>query len=68
MQKGIRITFPVKKKNKPDTYRTMAYYEEQGKYRAINGLGSIDNCRFVGNKDFHCYRNGSFSEYHCGFN
>ena len=28
MQKGICITFPVKKKNKFDTYRTMANYQE----------------------------------------
>ena len=35
MQRGIHITFPVKKKNKPDTYRTMAYYEEQGDARCF---------------------------------
>ena len=28
MQKSIKITFPVKKKNQDDTYRTMATYTE----------------------------------------
>ena len=28
MQKSIKITFPVKKKNQDDTYRTMAIYTE----------------------------------------
>lgn len=35
MQKGIRITFPVNKKNKPDTYRTMADYREVGDSRCF---------------------------------
>ncbi len=35
MQKGIRITFPVKKKNKPDTYRTIADYKELGDARCF---------------------------------
>ena len=30
MQKCIYITFPLRKKNKPDTYRTMADYRELG--------------------------------------
>ena len=28
MQRAIKITFPVKKKNQDDTYRTMATYTE----------------------------------------
>jgi hypothetical protein len=35
MQRGIHITFPVKKKNKPDTYRTMANYRELGDSRCF---------------------------------
>ncbi len=35
MEKGIRITFPVTKKGKPDTYRTMASYVELGDARCF---------------------------------
>ena len=35
MQRGIHITFPVKKKNKPDTYRTIANYRELGDSRCF---------------------------------
>ena len=33
MLKCIKITFPVKKKNRDDTYKTMAQYEELGDAR-----------------------------------
>ncbi|MCR5335599.1 MAG: hypothetical protein K6E42_03500 [Synergistes sp.] len=35
MQKGIRITFPVRKKSKPDTFRTIAEYRELGNDRCF---------------------------------
>ena len=35
MLKSIHITFPVNKKNKPDTYRTMADYRELGDTRCF---------------------------------
>ena len=35
MQKGIEITFPVRKKNQVDTYRTLASYSEFGNSRCF---------------------------------
>ena len=35
MIRSIKITFPVKKKNRDDTYKTMAQYEELGDARCF---------------------------------
>ena len=35
MLRSIKITFPVKKKNHDDTYKTMAQYEELGDARCF---------------------------------
>lgn len=35
MRKGIKITFPVKKKNRTDIYKLMAEYSEDGENRCF---------------------------------